>query len=425
MQPNVAETIARMDGWLQSMRGPGGYSGPISHWWESSLLYCGPMADWRYEGIICGYLSLYRSSGAAVWLERARQAGDDLVAAQLPSGKFRNSAFQQGPIEGGTPHEAAVDVALLELARTLCGQGDAGWQTYFEVARRNITAYLLGELWNGCGFRDQPWNTTLVPNKNATTLEALALYETLAGQDMTEYLEKAAGVILANQERVGPRAGATVHVGTGRHRLAIGIYTARSICGLLRMHERRADDALLDAVHAALGFLRGLITPRGVYFGRYPDGSLIANPRIIAGAGDLLRAFIWGRAYGLAADADVAALARLLVREQFASGGLPTALGLARRGDRQEYAGRPEFRDVLPVAGWIDKAWRALALLGPAPERAGGPAACMEAQIECTWGGRDCRFEDSATELRLCDARTNDLIYCWRKGTCYPNIVRL
>ena len=34
--------------------------------------------------------------------DHARQAGEDLVAAQLPSGKFRNSAFQQGPMEGGS-----------------------------------------------------------------------------------------------------------------------------------------------------------------------------------------------------------------------------------------------------------------------------------------------------------------------------------
>src|SRR5262245_24561526 len=180
---------------MQTMRGPGGYSGPISHWWESSLLYCGPMADWRYEGIICGYINLYRSTCQPVWLDRARQAGDDLVAAQLPSGKFRNSAFQQGPMEAGTPHEAAVDVGLLELAQLLRELGDETWHSYFEARQRNILAYILGELWNGHGFRDQPWNTTLVPNKNATIIEALVLYEALASQDMSEYLARAVAII--------------------------------------------------------------------------------------------------------------------------------------------------------------------------------------------------------------------------------------
>ena len=165
----TAYTIARLDQWLQSMRGPRGYAGPISHWRESSLLYCGPMADRRYEGIICGYLALHRNTGQTLWSSLSvPQAGEDLVAAQLPSGKFRNSAFQQGPMEGGTPHEAAVDIGLLELAQALRASGDATWQSYFEAACRNVEGYLLGELWDGKGFRDQPWNNTLVPNKTST-----------------------------------------------------------------------------------------------------------------------------------------------------------------------------------------------------------------------------------------------------------------
>src|ERR1041385_4387491 len=150
------------------MRGVGGYGGPISHWGESSFIYCGPMADWRYEGIISGYTNLYHARGQSVWRERAKQACDDVVAAQLPSGKFRNSAFQQGPMEGGTPHEAAVDVGLLELAQLLQEIGDETWLSYFDVACRNIERYLLTDLWDGKGFRDQPWNSTRVPNKNAT-----------------------------------------------------------------------------------------------------------------------------------------------------------------------------------------------------------------------------------------------------------------
>ena len=51
-QTEAAIVVARLDRWLQTMRGPGGCAGPISHWWESSFVYCGPMADWRYEGIV-------------------------------------------------------------------------------------------------------------------------------------------------------------------------------------------------------------------------------------------------------------------------------------------------------------------------------------------------------------------------------------
>jgi hypothetical protein len=383
------------------------------------------MADWRYEGIICGYVALFRSTGRAVWLQRARQAGDDLVAAQLPSGKFRNSAFQQGPMEGGTPHEAAVDVGLLELAQVLRASGDEMWQKYFAAACRNIEEYLLGELWNGKGFRDQPWNKTLVPNKNATAIEALILFEALSGRDMSPYLDSAAMVILAAQEQTGPRAGATVHLGTGRHRLSIGIYTARSMCALLQMHRRHPDGKWLEAVDRGLFFLRGLSSLHGTHFGRYPDGTLIANPSLIAGSGDILRAMILGRSYGLASDADVEALVEVMARSQLLSWGIPTSFGMAKRGERLPFRGLPEFRDVLPVVGWCDKAFRALALIAPpvAVELTHLPG--NEAQVECSWKGRSCIYRESPTKMQLLDTATRKEIYHWNKGECYPSIYQL
>jgi hypothetical protein len=98
------------------MRGPGGYSGPVVHWWRDCLDYSGPGLDWRYEGIIIGYLNLWAATGEASWLAKARRAGDDLMNGQLPSGNFRNSCFELNPNTGGTPHEAACDLALLRLA---------------------------------------------------------------------------------------------------------------------------------------------------------------------------------------------------------------------------------------------------------------------------------------------------------------------
>jgi len=382
------------------------------------------MADWRYEGIICGYITLYRSTGQVVWLERAGQAGDDLVSAQLPSGKFRNSAFQQGPMEGGTPHESAVDVALLELAQVLRESGDEAWRTYFAAACRNIEGYLIGELWDGRGFCDQPWNQILVPNKNATIAEALILFESLSGRDMSMYLDKISRVILSSREETGPRSGATIHLGTGSHRLAIGIYTARSMCGLLRMYERDPDEQLLQVVDQALHFLRGLYTPQGLYFGRYTDGGLIANPRIIAGSGDVLRLMIWSRKYGIASDADINTLVELLVNSQFPSGSIPTAFGFAQRGGRRAYEGLPEFRDLLPVVGWCDKAFRALTML-VAEIESNPHDEVHEVEVECVWNGNNCRLREDAEQLQLEDQRRRQVIYEWKKGTCYPSIYQL
>src|SRR5688572_4549089 len=216
------------------MRGCTGYAGPVTHWWQSCLLYCGPMFDWRYEGIITGYLQLFQKTADLRGLRRALAAADDIHCAQLPDGRFRNSSFEIGPIEGGTPHEAAVCIGLLELARTLRAMGDARWTSYRDIAERNIMHYQIGQLWDGSAFRDQAWNRTVVANKNATTLEALLLYEELSGESLERYIEGAARLVLSAQVRApGPTYGATIHLGTGKHRLAIGIYTARCAAALV------------------------------------------------------------------------------------------------------------------------------------------------------------------------------------------------
>src|SRR4029450_6704195 len=164
-------------------------------------------------------------TGNPSWLERARQAAEDVLLGQSPSGNFFNSSFQQGAIEGGTPHEAAVDVGLLEFARLLRQRRDPSWRRYFEAAECNINRYLIGSLWSGSGFQEQPWDATLVPNKNATSLEALLLYQELSNRDMSGYGNRALEGMLSGQVHFGVRAGANVHTGTGEYELVIGIYT--------------------------------------------------------------------------------------------------------------------------------------------------------------------------------------------------------
>lgn len=421
----VGRAISRLDAWFETMRGEGGYGGPISHWWESSVLYCGPMVDWRYEGIIGGYLALFRSTGKNVWLDRAKRAGDDVLTSRLPNGNYRNSAFQQGPMEAGTPHEAAVDTALLELAYTLREQSEDRWHAYFQAAERNIETFLLGKLWTEQGFRDQAWNMTLVPNKNAAVIEALVLYERISGRDMSRYIDVAADVILDAQERGGKRAGATVHTGTGRHRLAIGLYTARSMSGLIRLHHRRPNDYLLERVAAAIGFLRALSSEHGTYFGRYRDGKLLANPQLIAGTGDILRLMISARDVGLASDIDAIRLARSLIDAQQPTGGLPTGYGFARRGGTRPYHGIAEFRDVLPVVGWADKAFRALSLLAPSNVIVSDIDTKSKFSTECLWKGRRCTWQEDTDRMELRDSRTGRALYRWRKGTSHPDIYAL
>lgn len=419
----AADVLTRLDAWLQTMRAPGGYAGPISHWWESCLLYCGPMIDWRYEGLLSAYVTLAEHGGSPLWLARARAAADDVLAGQLPGGTFRNSSFQYGPIEGGTPHEAAVDVGLLELARLLRAAGDPDWQRYLAAAERNIRQYLLGMLWSPAGFMEQPWDKTPVPNKNATAMEALLLFEELTGQEMSCYIEAALRVILGAQLRGGPRDGATVHLGTGRWQLAIGIYTARSMAAVLRYCERHARPELLDAAARAIAFLNRQLTSRGAIFGHYRDGRPITNPRWIAPSGDILRVAVMGARYGLTPPSMIEALVDLLAAGQLPSGGISTAYGFAHRGSERPYTGLPDFRDLLPVVGWCDKALRGLALVA-APARPAPGAITGDVTRPCTWKGRRCVFYEDAATIGLEQANGRTL-YRWAKGQTWPEIYAL
>ena len=85
--------LARLEAWLETMRGPSGalpYGGPVAHWWQQSLLYTGPGHDWRYEGIILGYLALWERTGENRWLTKACRAGDDVFQ---PTSRWPLSRF--------------------------------------------------------------------------------------------------------------------------------------------------------------------------------------------------------------------------------------------------------------------------------------------------------------------------------------------
>ncbi len=91
----LVHAVALLDAWLETMRGPDGYGGPVVHWWQDNLLYTGVGLDWRYEGIILGYLNLYRATGEERWLDKARRAGDDLVRGQLPAAEVAQQIGEQ------------------------------------------------------------------------------------------------------------------------------------------------------------------------------------------------------------------------------------------------------------------------------------------------------------------------------------------
>jgi hypothetical protein len=237
---------------------------------------------------------------------------------------------------------------------------------------------------------------------------------------MSAYLEPAANVILGAQEQTGPRFGATVHLGTGSHRLAIGIYTARSMSGLLRLYEHTQSPRLLEAVERAMPFLNRLITDQGTLFGYYHDGRMIANPRWISPSGDMLRIAVLADAYGLTPPGMIEKLVNMLLRHQLPSGAIPTAYGFTDRGGGQAFTGVSEFRDILPAVGWCDKVLRALALLAPADFNF-TPTKIASVDVPCVWKGKHYRFVEDTHELRLCNQSGSHDLYRWRKGSVWPS----
>jgi hypothetical protein len=413
--------VARLDAWLDSMRGPAGYGGPVAHWWRQSLSYTGAGLDWRYEGIIAGYLCLWQASGDGRWLAKAQRAGDDLLAGQIASGNYAASAFEINPATAGTPHEAACDAGLLLLARALHAAGRPGWNRYADCAERNLRAFYLGQLWDAeaQSFRDSPSVPSFVPNKAATACDALFLLADLTGD--AEWAERYAlpnlGRIIAHQARGGPLDGAIAQNSFGARIVEkyFPIYIARCVPALLRGACWTGDDRYAESALAAMRFVARWMSADGELPAVvYPNRQLNRYPSWIAPLGDILRAADELRPYGY--DADLSALERRLLAGQDASGGIQTARGFAAQAGGRMPA-LPDARDLLHVAGWCDKAFRYLALhAGELPTQ----VASTTFEAECVFRGQRMLLAETPETLEVTQRRT--VVYRWRKGQSWAEI---
>ena len=369
----LPEPLRLLEAWLETQRVPardgcpGGYGGPVAHWWRDSLDYTGPGFDWRYEGIIYGYLALYERTGAGCWLQKATRAGDDLLAAQLPNGHFLWSQFEQNPGTAGTPHESAVCSGLLALARVLRDAGQLGWERFLDAARRNLDSFAFGLLWDAEAlvFRDDPAQPSCVPNKVATHVEALFRRVDLTGEhDLLErYARPSLDAILRHQvRRPGDRMdGAIAQNSFGGivvHKY-FPYYVARCIPALLEAAERLADSRYLEAALAAGQFICvAQERDGGLPQVLYSDGRMNRYPRWIAAVGDVLRALELLLPHGLRAE--LGPLRAWLMAGQLPSGAFATGQGFGAIVTQRRNA-PGDTRDTLGVVGWNDKAFRYLA----------------------------------------------------------------
>jgi hypothetical protein len=420
-----AQRVANLAAWFETMRGPDGYGGPVVHWWQNCLSFTGAGLDWRYEGLISGYLTLHERTGEPCWLARARRAGDDLRRGQLPSGHFRHSSFEQNPYSGGTPHEAAVDLGMLRLAAALRDRGEDG-ECYAAAAEASLRGYFLGRLWDEAAhsFRDSPDIPSLVPNKACTLAEALFALADWRGA--TEPIERYAlptlAVVVALQVKSPGRLAGAIPQNTIRNAVVeayFPYYIARCVPALLLAHAHTGDERWAAAALDAGQFIMRHVDADG----RLPQVLYRrgANhfPQWIAPLGDVLRALDRLRPLGF--DGDSSALASALRADCLPSGGVATARGFAAQiGQRFDPAAPPDFRDNLPVAGWADKAFAWLAGQIPVGQPL-PPPRTGEVALDCAVGGRAAQWRETAAAMTLtAGGRT---LYEWRKGEPWAAVV--
>jgi hypothetical protein len=426
MRTQIEQAVLRLDVWLDRMRALDGYSGPVAHWWQNCLQFTGVGLDWRYEGIIIGYLNLYERTSDEQWLSKARRAGDDLIRGQLPTGNLRNSCFELNPYTGGTPHEAACDCALLRLAQVLRERGDETWEQYMLVAERNLRKYHLGELWDNdwCGFGNSPNNPTFTPNKSATIVEALfALAAIERDEELVEqYALPTLDTILRHQFSASahPLDGAIDQsslMGKKSSRF-FPFYVARCIPALVQGYWHTRSERYLNAAQRALSFILCHRLPDGslpqVVYG---NGRVNRYPQWIAGVGDILRAMRLLSDMGV--DIPENNTLAWMLKGQDESGGIRTAHGFSAQVSQRKPGQLPEFRDVLPVCGWCDKAFRYLTSQVRGRLEPDG-AVVNDTELVCVFQGQTAKYHEDTVAIELW--LKEKLVYRCRKGSAWAEI---
>jgi hypothetical protein len=194
-------------------------------------------------------------------------------------------------------------------------------------------------------------------------------------------------------------------------------YVARCVPGLLAGYEHTGDERLIDAALRAMGFVLRWQHDDGSFPQVvYPGGRVNRYPEWVAGAGDILRAMVLLAPHGLRADRERSEAWLLSGWEPH--GGVRTAHGFAAQVSQRDPGALPEFRDLLPVVGWGDKAFRYLSEVlvhdSPAgPATAGGEAPQLW-EVACQFRGVECRYREDAAAIELWHG--TELWYRWRKG---------
>jgi hypothetical protein len=359
----VHETVLDLDQWLDAMRVHGGYGGPALSWNGDSLDYSGPGLDWRYEGIITGYLNLWHATSNPAWMGKARQAGEDLLAGQLPSGNFRNSGFDLNPNTGATPHEAAASLGLLKLALALRTLNDDSWSRYYQSALLNIQKYYIQVLWDPRlhTFYDGPAAPSVSPDRLATLAEALFILTRISGESrwIDQYAFYCLDAVQAHQVTEGALKGAIHHRSIQKEKDGrfFPFLIARCLPAMVLGYAWSQDAIYAEAIRRTARFLATLYQEDGSFPQvLYANGAISRWPVWVAPVGDILRALSQASVFGV--QFDLLPGLRWVLNGKLENGAIRSGIGFGRALLPPR---RNDPRDQVPCCGLVDKAFRFLA----------------------------------------------------------------
>lgn len=408
----------RLEAWFATVRGDGGYGGPVVGLRGQAMGYCGAGHDWRWEGLLDGWGERHRRTGEPEWLDRIEQALRDLAAAQLLNGAFRNSYFDLNPLEGGMPHEPAVMAAALRGIERLRAANRPLPDGAAAMLERFVEERLIRELWNKLLHTFNNWLQSdfesYSPPAVAAAIETLVAYGDLTGQTgrLEPYVQGAGESLLKAQFKTGPLAG-SLPVSSRDRATASPYLAARCLPALVLLHRRTGDarfgDAAAQLTEAAL---RCGVSGGGFSAVVHADRPPSTYPLLAGAAAGVLIAL---HRAGVSRPEVTAAQVPWVLARQTGSGAFETGVGFDRR-PRQCRA--CDWRDALPVCGWNDKVYHLLALLDEQPDNA-APASTQPVCRHVTVLGRPATFAEEATSMQI-KGRDGTLWFSWRKGSVWP-----
>lgn len=254
------------------------------------------------------------------------------------------------------------------LARELRSTDLDQSERFLGAAQCNLETYWFEELWHRptATLWDSPKTSSFVPNKAATFVEAVLLLSDLISDQhlIDRFAIPTAANILAMQVT---NQNSALHGAIAQNRFADNIvevyfplYIARCVTPLLQLFNMVGDPRLWDAAMSAGRFLERIREPGGSFpQALYGNGTANRLPRWIAGAGDIIRAFLAVNEYG--ANIDVEPTINWVLSGTQRDGHIAAAEGFGKI--IPTISRRDRFADEIGVVGWCDKAFRALAQL--------------------------------------------------------------